>query len=198
MQGEVTIEKRFQDGTRETIFLGKNIVTEGFGQGIAHLWADEGSVNIEDFRIKFAQIGTGEVAFGTVSSIYNLSAALEFSDYGPDASLAFNKHDQLVLHGQLLSGSSFETSSDQAFIELQAEDISMVNGSAVEFHFILDNTSIAGIVEVKELGLFMVNPRGKGNKEALLSAYKVLTNTFFLRSSIAYDIHVFWLLYQDL
>ena len=59
VSGHLQIYKVYKDGTEEKVYDDHNVVTSGMGVGLAMLFAGQGDTNIEDFQIRYFQVGSG-------------------------------------------------------------------------------------------------------------------------------------------
>lgn len=182
-KGNLTITKVFDD-KEEIAYQFNNVVTDGISYGLTRLFAGDGSINIEDYQIRYFQLGTssiGEDDIVLASDFYRLGNPLTTTQYGEETGIDIVGHKRVV---QLNS----ETGTEQVFTSEDTEiDFSLssdtfgiipnaystkIDSNAVRFTIILDKNTGNGL-ELNEVGLFMKNPDGNiYEDQSVLAAYK--------------------------
>ncbi len=194
MHGYLTIVKEEKDGTKEIIFQDENMITEGFGRNIVNLWSGA-SLNVENFRIRYFKIGkskSGGIALNN-PSFYDVSVGLTNADYGANSNVKLVVQNQLKLNNTFLSTSSFITSSNVTFGEISPNAISRVDGSAVEFYFMLDENTALNL-PIQEVALFATNPDNESVNKPIMVCYRALANPI---TKTDYTLHYYWLIGPD-
>lgn len=114
MKGQVTI-KRVDKITGDTtvIYKDKNQTTTGFGQAIVNVLTGTGSRNVEDYGLRYFQLGDDQYdlstysvsadvpASGLVSYFWTLKSRLNASDYGLDSVMSVEEHSLYGLGAKL-------------------------------------------------------------------------------------------------
>jgi len=195
ISGHVTICKIYNDGTKETVLDKANLVTAGLGSSFLDLQQNAGSRFIDDYAPRYFQVGTSDIGYTTAAlqasaTFYQLSAPLDWSEYGDDTDLTivsryrgFNastedsvapySYTELKFTSAPLSSIIF-SGSDQYFGVITPGKITKVFMDSFESEIVLDENSCNGI-SIAELGLFAKNPKGFKEDSPLLMAYKNFT-----------------------
>jgi hypothetical protein len=172
-KGFLEIWKVYDDGTEELHWSDHNIITEGMGIGLAHLYGGFGSSKITDFQIGYFQVGTGDATEYT-----SLQKELETplgkkSDYGvvtntyPEIEIDWAEVEDLTLR---LNGVDLKPGT-QPFGRIRHSNTHRVNRNAVRYTIPL-NEKNCNSKNLSEIGLFMKNIKGQAEDQPLLVAYR--------------------------
>lgn len=169
-KGHLEVWKIFRDNTKELVFSDSNTITSGMGVGLATMFAGPpfGSNHIQDYQIRWAQIGTSApVSYGP--TIYKLVAPLSsLSQYGT------NTESIVSAMTPIENGA---VGSTKYFIEVPFNAIQKVSNKSVRWTIGLGyNTANDLSLNLNEIGLFMHNPLNQGTTCPLLVAYKTFSN----------------------
>jgi hypothetical protein len=182
--GYLTIIKRFQDGTEETIFDDHNIIVSGMGVGLSYMFNGSGSNTVLDYQIERFQLGTSGKDGITVdrvletSATFSLSGALSsIAQYGTGSNMYIEDATQIK------NSVDFR---NQFFPLIPAIKITRVEDSSVRYTLVVDEEAcnnltdeLGNTVNLNEIGLFMKNPRGDSDPNAsILAAYRVFNNVY--------------------
>ena len=166
IKGHLEVIKMFSDGTEEVHFSDKNVITSGMGHTLLKAFSTSGAGTIEDFQIKYFQLGTSGHSAIQVSSTGNLSASLASGDYG-GASAGF----EISIH-DLSSGTA---AADQAFGIIPFPYIKKLSPTRVMYQIWVDENTCNGET-LNEVGLFSKNPDSEATDGSYLCAYRYFTS----------------------
>tara|TARA_R110002051_G_scaffold167858_2_gene238536 strand:- start:6387 stop:7013 length:627 start_codon:yes stop_codon:yes gene_type:complete len=181
INGHLTIIKQYTDGKEEIIFDDHNIIVSGMGTGLAALFTGSGSNSILDYQIDRFQLGTSGRATGVapdvleVSSTYQLSGELAYSQYGGGSNLYIDEANLIRPTGSW--------GENKAFALIPAGKITRINDTSVRYTLVVDEEAANGILDaagqtsyLSEVGLFLKNPLGTASPySSILAAYRTFT-----------------------
>lgn len=161
--GHLQIAKWYPDGREEIVFDNHNIIVSGFGVGLSYLMTLSGSNNIVDYQLDRFQVGVS--SYDTeVSTIYQLSSPLAtVAQYGSP-----NTNVLLVSATQIINGLN---SANKVFGLIPFKNVTRINSTSVRYTIVLDEET-ANNLTLREIGLFMKNPRGDIPSASILCAYR--------------------------
>lgn len=166
VSGHLTIVKVFKDGTEEVVYDDHNVITSGMGVGLSLLFAGQGS-SVEDYQIRYFQVGSGALAAEPDYTKYKLEAPLETASlYGGAVT---SSHKRMEPDG---------TASTDAELFAYIPDNIIKKSSPTSVTYFLYLTEEAQIPEsIDEIGLFMNNPTATlvSDKRSPLVAYRKFT-----------------------
>ena len=160
VSGYLEIWKEYSDGERELVHSDHNTIVSGMGVGLALLFGGLGSDTIDNFQIKYFEVGEdAPTDFGV--STYTLGDELTRAQYNTSSVAIFNlpqmKNDNLVNEDMLL---------------IPQEMIRRGAVNSVQYTLTLD-TGTANEITLNEIGLLMKNPTGNiGEDHPILVAFK--------------------------
>ena len=162
--GYLEIWKEYADGELELVHSDHNTIVSGMGVGLALLFGGTGSDTINNFQIKYFQLG--EDAWTTYGlSTFTLQDELSRAQYDT-SSLAIHTLSQI-------KDGSLET---EDMVLISQEMIRRVAVNSVQYTLTLD-TGTANEVTLNEIGLLMKNPTGYADADRpILVAYKTFNN----------------------
>ena len=184
VSGHLEIYKVYENGDEELFFDEANTITSGMGVGLGLLYAGSGADSIDNFQIRYFQLGTkGDTKIDTygVSETFLASALGQkngTSDYvtTADSNLPIEVHELMAANGGAQVDS--EGASDNWSFGLLADNaIKRVDLNSVTYILYVDRNSCNNLGEaINEVGLFMQNPLGLTTKRSNLVAYRPFTN----------------------
>jgi hypothetical protein len=148
VSGHLQIIKVYKDGTEEKVYDDHNVITSGMGVGLAMLFAGQGNNTVEDFQIRFFQVGSG----APTTYDYTQYALGGYSkgtvEYGTNVVLS--QHKRMEPAG----GSSED---NEVFVLIPNNVIKKSSPTSVTYVLYLpEDASFAQ--DLNEIGLFMSNP----------------------------------------
>jgi len=167
--GHLQIIKIYPDGKKEKVFDDHNVITSGMGVGLAMLFAGQGSSTVEDFQIRFFQVGSGAPATYDYTQFKLGSPVLEALHYGSE--IYASTHRRMESNGS-------QSSQTEVFALIPDHVIKKSSPTAVTYNLYLpQDSSFAS--DLDEIGLFMSNPlaviiAGQARRSALV-AYRKFT-----------------------
>ena len=195
ISGHITICKIYKDGHSEVVLDQKNMITAGLGAGVCDLLGDGGSLNADNYRPGYFQLGTsgmGLPATDASSYFYHLSSPLSWEQYGIDSNLEINQlrrgffvsttdtiitttsiYDEVLFTIPALSSTAFSgtNSGNSYFAKTNPAAVTKWYFDSIESEIVLDETTANGQT-ITEVGLFSKNPKGYNKDTQLLMAYK--------------------------
>jgi hypothetical protein len=199
ISGHITICKIYDDGYTEVVLDQANMITAGLGAGICDLLSYNGSVNLDNYRPGYFQIGTsamGVPSTDTSSYFYHLSSPMSWENYGVDSNLDLeqlkrgffasttdsvvtpnSEYEEMLFTSALLSSVLFSgtTSGNHSyFSKTNNASITKWYFDSLESEIVIDETTGNGQT-ITEIGLFARNPKGYTKDIPLLVAYKSFT-----------------------
>jgi len=179
VSGHLEIFKVYKDGTEEKVFDDHNVITSGMGVGLAMLFAGQGDSSVEDFQIRWFQVGSGAPASYDFTQ-YKLGQYMNtLAEYGNN--IIISGHKRMEPPG----GAS---TANETFILIPDNVIKKSSQSSVTYVLYLPEDAEFE-KELNEIGLFMSNPlsaliSGQARRSPLV-AYKTFnsikkTNQFSL------------------
>jgi len=165
INGHVTIHKVLNDGQEELVYDDHNVIVSGFGVGLSHFFALSGSTKIPDYQIDRFQLGLSGATSLEVSSRFQLSSPLTTA-----AQYTTNGIGEVVTvtANQIQNGSII---NNQIFAKIPFHHVTRISESSVRYTLRIDKDSCNNL-SLKEVGLFMKNPRGLSTDASILVAYK--------------------------
>lgn len=175
IKGHLTISKLFKDGTEEVVFDDHNIIVDGMGIALAHLFSTSGSVSILDYQIDRFQVGVSGQPSREVTTTQNLADPIGLiTTYGTNSNvLAVSAH-------QILNGAINTT--PRAYGIIPQQNITKIDSTTVRYTIVLDEQSCNGIIRssqpapLNEIGLFVKNIKGAEVDAPILVAYRYFNN----------------------
>ena len=172
-KGHLQIVKLFPTGDEEILLDEKNVIVSGFGVGLSYLFTLSGSNKITDYQLDRFQFGV--CATQTVSSsVFKLDYPISsIAHYGTDTKLL------LLSSIQVRNGVNFP---NQVFGIIPHKNVTRISSNTVRYTIVLDEKTLNDLgnygypggtdAALREIGLFMKNPRGDASTASFLSAYK--------------------------
>lgn len=164
-RGELEIWKVYDDGRPdECVFEDHNIITNGLGISLAYLFAGEGSDLATDYQINYFQVGTVDDTADV--TLEELSGALTEEDYKDTGSLLVTEDRKIIVNNSPSQGT-------QTFVRIPYTQIQKIGSKTVRYTIIIDKNSANNLgSNLKQIGLFMKNPRGLTDEASVLIAYR--------------------------
>jgi hypothetical protein len=148
VSGHLQIYKIYKDGTEEKVYDDHNVITSGMGVGLAMLFAGQGSGSVEDFQIRYFQVGSGAPASYNFSQ-YELGQYMSTtSEYGSNVVLSEHK--------RMEPGGAASTDTE-VFMLIPDNVIKKSSANSVTYVLYLPEDS-SFEKDLNEIGLFMSNP----------------------------------------
>lgn len=161
--GHLQIFKSYPNGRQEKVFDDHNVIVSGMGVGLAYLFAGSGSTTINDYQIRYFQLGTGGSNNYGVST-YELVTPLTSSQYFTSGEMVIETHNQIK------NGVESFTSP---FARIAFNHVQRVSDTSVRFILVVGRNNVNNLANpLNEVGLFMQNPKGGTPKKSILVAYK--------------------------
>lgn len=175
IKGHLTVSKLYKDGSEEVVFDDHNIIVNGMGTALAHLFSISGSDSILDYQIDRFQIGVSGQTSREVVTTQNLEDPIKsFSEYG------YNSNLIVVSAHQILNNSINTTENLYGIIPQQ--NITRIDDNTVRYTIVLDEQACNGILRasapaaLNEIGLFVKNIKGAEIDAPILVAYRYFNN----------------------
>tara|TARA_R110000824_G_scaffold388900_2_gene584665 strand:+ start:515 stop:1102 length:588 start_codon:yes stop_codon:yes gene_type:complete len=170
VSGHLEIFKIFSDGTEEQVFDDHNVITSGMGVGLAMLFAGQGSSTVEDFQIRYFQVGSGAPTSYDYTQIGLGGYQKTVAEYGNN--VVISNHKRMLAEG----GSS---PSNEIFLLIPDNVIKKSSSTSVTYVLYLPEDATFG-QDLNEIGLFMSNPLailipGQSRRSPLV-AYRTFNN----------------------
>jgi hypothetical protein len=148
VSGHLQIIKIYKDGTEEKVFDDHNVITSGMGVGLAMLFAGQGDSNIEDFQIRYFQVGSGAPASYDYTQ-YKLGGHMKLTaEYGDNVILS--DHRRMEPTGGASTG-------NEKFIYVPDNVIKKSSPTSITYVLFLPE-DVSFNQQLDEIGLFMSNP----------------------------------------
>ena len=182
--GHLTIVKKYKDGEEEVVFDDHNIIVSGMGVGLSYLFTGSGSNSILDYQIDRFQLGvsgqnaTDPTGLLEVSSTYELSGPLSFSQYGSAGNTYIEVASQIKAN---------TVGTGIAFALIPPNKVTRINETSVRYTLVVDEELANGLkdtadkdkVYLNEVGLLMKNPTGATNtNQSILVAYRNFSDIY--------------------
>lgn len=169
VSGHLQIFKVYKDGSEEKVYDDHNVITSGMGVGLAMLFAGQGDSTVEDFQIRFFQVGSGAPTSYDYTQ-YELGGYLESTaEYGTDVVLS--QHRRMEPDGG-------PSTSNEIFMLIPDNVIKKSSNTSVTYVLYLPE-SASFEQELDEIGLFMSNPLASlitgQTRRSPLVAYRAFT-----------------------
>ena len=148
VSGHLQIYKVYKDGTEEKVYDDHNVVTSGMGVGLAMLFAGQGDTNIEDFQIRYFQVGSGAPTTYDYKQDKLGQYMITTSKYGSNVMLS--QHKRMESNG---TGST----DNEVFITIPDNVIKKSSPTSVTYILYLPEDAEFE-KDLNEIGLFMSNP----------------------------------------
>lgn len=169
-KGHLEIWKYFKDGSQELFFSDSNTITSGLGVGLAAMFAGPpyGSNNIQDYQIRFVQIGHGAPATYGPSQYKLVSPLSSLAEYG------VNTESIISSMTPIENGS---VASTKLFSEIPFNAIQKISNKSVRFRIGYGyNTANNLGYTLNEIGMFMTNPLAQASPSPILTMYKTFSS----------------------
>lgn len=164
VSGYLEIWKEYPDGGLDLVHSDHNTIVSGMGVGLAMLFGGTGSDTIDNFQIKYLELG--EAAWEDYGlSTFTLQDELSRSQYDSSSLIIYDLD-------QIKDGHLFP----EVMILIAQDMIRRVAINSVQYTLTLD-TGTANEVTMNEIGLLMKNPTGNADADhPILVAYKTFGN----------------------
>jgi len=169
-KGHLEIWKLYRDGRQELFFSDHNTITSGMGVGLAAMFAGPpyGSNNIQDYQIRWAQVGVAAPATYGPSQNKLASSLSLLSQYGTNTESIISS--MTPIENGVVMGAKY-------FMEIPFNAIQKVSNKSVRWTIALGyNTANELGVNLNEIGLFMTNPLNQPSPCPILCVYKTFSN----------------------
>lgn len=184
VSGHLEIYKVYGNGEEELVFDEANTITSGMGVGLGLLYAGSGADSVDNFQIRYFQLGVGGDARLTTYGVNEtfLASALGqqngISDYQTtvESNLPVDVHELLDWDGGAKTDSQGAT-NNWSFGVISDNAIKRVDLNSVTYILYIDQNTCNDLGEpLNEVGLFMQNPLGNSTKRSNLVAYRPFTD----------------------
>jgi len=164
-RGELEIWKVYDDcRPDECVLNDHNIITSGLGISLAYLYAGSGASSVLEYQVNMFQIGSGTTSPAAIS-LQQLNDPLDADQYKSAGSLLATEERQLLVNEIV--------TAPQTFVRIPYTQIQKVGSKTIRYTLILDKNSANDLGKnLKEVGLFMKNPRGVSPEASVLIAYR--------------------------
>jgi len=169
-KGHLEVWKFYRDGRQELHFSDRNTITSGMGVGLAAMFAGSpnGSRDIRDYQIRWAQIGNGAPTTYGPSQYKLVSPLSSLSQYGTNTESIISSLTPIE-NGVIVS--------PKYFAEIPFNAIQRVTNKSVRWTIGLGyNTANDLNFNLNEIGLFMHNPLAQALPCPILCAYKTFSS----------------------
>ena len=163
IKGHLEVVKLHEDGTEEVHFSDQNVITSGMGHTLLKAFNAQGDESIEDFQIRYFQLGFGGLNTRQVSSTGDLGYAFDRPSYSL-VDFELSEHD--LSSGTPVSGSVFGV--------IPIPFIKKVSPTRVMYQIVLGAEACVGRT-MNEIGLFSKNPDQSSVEGSYLCAYRYFT-----------------------
>jgi sporulation protein YlmC with PRC-barrel domain len=165
-RGELEIWKVYDDcRPDECVLNDHNIITSGLGISLAYLYAGSGASSVLEYQVNMFQIGSGTTSPAAMS-LQQLNDPLDADQYKSAGSFLATEERQLLVN-------EAATGDTQTFVRIPYTQIQKVGSKTIRYTLILDKNSANDLGKnLKEVGLFMKNPRGGSPEASVLIAYR--------------------------
>jgi hypothetical protein len=171
--GHLTIIKKHKNGKEEILLDDHNVIVSGMGVGLSYLFTASGSDTITDYQIDRFQLGASGNTALEVSTTSYLSGALGPLQYGEDSNLYIKQNTQINGPNDVLL---------RTFAMIPANKITKIGDASVRYTLVVDEEACNNLVGqhdedeyLREIGLFMGNPRGSVVDASILVAYRAFS-----------------------
>jgi sporulation protein YlmC with PRC-barrel domain len=164
-RGELEIWKVYDDcRPDECVLNDHNIITSGLGISLAYLYAGSGASSVLEYQVNMFQIGSGTTLPAAIS-LQQLNDPLDADQYKSAGSLLATEERQLLVNEAV--------TAPQTFVRIPYTQIQKVGSKTIRYTLIIDKNSANDLGKnLKEVGLFMKNPRGVSPEASVLIAYR--------------------------
>ena len=182
VSGHLEIYKVYENGDQELFFDEANTITSGMGVGLGLLYAGSGADSIDNFQVRYFQLGVGgddKISNYGVSETLLASALGQVNgaaDYNTtqDSVLPIDTHELMNWNGAAAQDSEGATGSWR-FGVISDNAIKRVDLNSVTYILYVDRNSCNNHT-LNEVGLFMKNPLGNATYRSNLVAYRPFAN----------------------
>jgi len=184
VSGHLEIYKVYENGEEELFFDEANTITSGMGVGLGLLYAGSGADSVDNFQVRYFQLGVGGddrlTTYG-VSETFLASALGQKAgptDYvtNADSNVPVEVHELMDWNGTAKQDSEGQTTK-WVFPLISDNAIKRVDLNSVTYILYIDRNSCNNLSEpLNEVGLFMKNPLGNSPYRSNLVAYRPFTN----------------------
>ena len=169
VSGHLQIFKVYKDGTEEKVYDDHNVITSGMGVGLAMLFAGQGDNSVEDFQIRYFQVGSGAPTSYDYQQFKLGGYMTETVDYAND--MVLSEHKRMEPTG----GASPD---NEIFMLIPDNVIKKSSPTSVTYVLYLPENAQFD-ADLNEVGLFMSNPlsillSGQARRSPLV-AYRTFT-----------------------
>ena len=185
VSGHLEIYKVYENGEEELFFDEANTITSGMGVGLGLLYAGSGADSVDNFQVRFFQLGVGgddKINTYGVSETFLASALGQKAgptDYvtNADSNVPVEVHELMDWNGTAKQDSEGQTTK-WVFPLISDNAIKRVDLNSVTYILYIDRNSCNNLDEpLNEVGLFMKNPLGEAARNrSNLVAYRPFTN----------------------
>ena len=164
------------------------MIKKGLGYGLTNLFSNNGSKDIEDYRIKYFQLGTGTIPIaGDPEDVLILSDNLDTVDeYGIDTNYLIEELNQI--------DSSSGSFSAQLLGHLKDGVVEAPKDGFTKIRLVLDK-KIANDLDITEVAFFMKNPDGSLYKDKPVMILAEMFTAFPKASDLDFIFN--WIVYSD-
>ena len=169
-KGHLEVWKLYKSGATELFFSDYNTITSGMGVGLAAMFAGPpyGSNNIQDYQIRWAQVGHGAPGTYGPSQFKLVSPLSSLAEYGTNT--------ESIISG-MTPIENGTIGSTKYFTEIPFNAVQKVSNKSVRWTIALGyNTANDLGYNLNEIGLFMSNPLNQSSTCPILVAYKTFSN----------------------
>ena len=171
--GHLTIIKKHKNGEEEILLDDHNVIVSGMGVGLSYLFTASGSDKITDYQIDRFQLGVSGNTALEVSTTSYLSGSLGILQYGEDSNLYIKKNTQIIGPNDYYL---------RTFAMIPFNKITKIGDASVRYTLVVDEEACNDLVNpdgddtyLREIGLFMGNPRGSVVDASILVAYRAFS-----------------------
>ena len=173
IKGHLTVHK-VVDGQEELVYDEDNVIVNGFGWALAHLYGRVGSDTITDYQIDRVKLGVSGNLGLQVSTTTDLSGPLssqaEYVGTG-DSNLA-------VVSGYRWAN-DVATTNLEPYAKIPFSKVTKVDDRTVRYTIFIDEDSCNNLrtdANLNEIGLFIKNPKANATETSVLAAYRYFSN----------------------
>tara|TARA_R110000751_G_scaffold262756_1_gene362056 strand:- start:150 stop:743 length:594 start_codon:yes stop_codon:yes gene_type:complete len=168
MKGHLEIWKVFPDGLEELHYSDDNVITRGMGYTLAHLFNSSGSENVNNYQIRYFQLGVSGASSLQVSGTESLSSVLTAAQYGTP-NFMISQHDRHINMSSINNNTAAGVT--EAYGLIPFSHIKKISPTRVMYQIFIGNDA-CNSKTLNEVGLFSKNPRSSGTETSALCAYR--------------------------